>query len=201
MDCPANSHYTLCASGCPTTCATLTSTATCRRPCAETCECNQGYLLSGESCVPVKDCGCSYEGRYYRKGEVFFPEAKCLEKCTCGQNGAVSCKRNKCRTGEICKVVNGVSGCHPQGQAKCVASGDPHYTTFDRKRFDFQGTCVYTLASVCRDYQKLLTPFTVTQGNEKYGNGKVAVTRSVSVQVYGHVIFIQQRQPWKVIVS
>ncbi|GAA6219039.1 IgGFc-binding protein-like [Lates japonicus] len=201
MVCPANSHYTLCATGCPATCASLTSHVTCHRRCAEACECDEGFLLSGGTCVPVRDCGCSYNGHYYRKGDVFYPEAECVEQCICGENGAVSCQKTKCRSGETCKLVNGVKGCHPDGQGKCVASGDPHYISFDGRRFDFQGTCVYVLAKVCNDDNGQLTPFTVTQGNEKYGNGKVAVTKSVAVVVYGFVIYIQQGMPWKVIVD
>ncbi|XP_068180237.1 IgGFc-binding protein [Antennarius striatus] len=199
MACPANSHYTLCAIGCLPTCATLTDLTKCNRPCAEGCECDQGYLLSGGTCVPVRDCGCSYEGHYYRKGEVFYPENKCVEKCTCGVNGAVSCKKTRCRPGETCKIIKGVQGCHPEGYGKCVASGDPHYISFDGRRFDFQGTCVYVLAKTCNEGD--LIPFTITQGNEKYGNGKVAVTRSIAVTVYGYIIYIQQRMPWKVIVN
>ncbi|XP_061572588.1 IgGFc-binding protein [Cololabis saira] len=201
LECPANSHYTLCAPACPATCASLTSPATCHRRCAEACECNQGYLLSGDTCVPVRDCGCSYNGQYYKKGDIFHPQEECTEQCTCGENGAVSCQRAKCRGGEVCKLVNGVKGCHPESQGKCVASGDPHYISFDGRKFDFQGTCVYVLAKVCDDDKGKITPFTVTQGNEKYGNGKVAVTKSVAVMVYGYVIYIEHRVPWKVIVN
>nr|XP_040022015.1 IgGFc-binding protein isoform X1 [Gasterosteus aculeatus aculeatus] len=201
MACPANSHYILCAAGCPATCASLTTMGTCRRPCTEACECDEGYLLSGDACVPVRDCGCSYNGLYFRKGDVFYPEKECVEQCVCGENGAVSCQKYKCLAGETCKLVNGVKGCHPEGQSKCVASGDPHYISFDGKRFDFQGTCVYELATVCNDNNGQLTTFNVTQGNEKYGNGKVAVTKSIAVAVYGYVIYIQQKVSWKVIVN
>lgn len=200
MVCAANSHYSLCASGCPVTCAGLTSVTTCQRSCAEACQCDDGYLLSGDVCVPVADCGCSYGGRYYKKGEVFYPEAKCVEQCTCGENGAVSCQKTKCGTGEACKVVKGVQGCHPVGQEKCVASGDPHYISFDGRKFDFQGTCVYILAEVCDDKGQL-TAFTVTQGNEKYGNGRVSVTKSVTVSVYGYVVYLKQGIAWRVTVS
>lgn len=119
-----------------------------------------------------------------------------MEQCTCGENGAVSCQKTKCRAGEACKVVRAVQGCHPVGQAKCVASGDPHYISFDGRRFDFQGTCVYTLAKVCDDDKGQLTTFTVTQGNEKYGDGRVAVTKSVSVSVYDYVIYLKQGMAW-----
>lgn len=203
MVCPANSHYTLCAAGCPATCASLAFLASCHRPCREACECDEGYLLSGDTCVPVRDCGCSYDGHYYKTGDVFYPEDKCVEKCTCGENGAVSCQKSECHPGETCKLVNGVKGCHPKSHDKCVTSGDPHYISFDGRRFEFQGTCVYVLAKVCHNVKGKghLTPFNVTQGNEKYGNGKMAVTRSVAVAVYGFVIYIQQGMPWKVTVS
>uniref|UniRef100_A0A3Q3INL2 VWFD domain-containing protein n=1 Tax=Monopterus albus TaxID=43700 RepID=A0A3Q3INL2_MONAL len=149
MVCAANSHYTLCARGCPTTCASLTSLTTCHRNCTESCECDQNYILSGGTCVPVKECGCSYNGQYYKKGDVFYPEDKCMQQCVCGENGAVTCQQAKCRPGEICMLKDGVQGCHPEGQGKCVASGDPHYISFDGRKFDFQGTCVYVLAKVC----------------------------------------------------
>ncbi|KAM7382747.1 hypothetical protein PAMP_002464 [Pampus punctatissimus] len=201
MACPPNSHYTLCATGCPTTCASLTSLTKCQRPCTEACECDEDYLLSGDTCVPVKDCGCTYNGQYYSKGDVFYPRTNCVEQCICGENGAVSCQKSMCRPGETCKLLNGVKGCHPEGQGKCVASGDPHYISFDGRKFDFQGTCVYVLAKVCDDDKGQLTPFIVNQGNEKRGNGKVSVTKSIAVAVYGYIINIQQRMPWKVIVD
>ncbi|CAN9514343.1 unnamed protein product [Ophioblennius macclurei] len=201
MACPANSHYSLCAPSCPATCSSFNGGSSCRAPCAEACVCDDGFLLSGDTCVPVKECGCPYDGRYFQKGDVFYPGKSCNRRCVCEENGAMKCKNTKCPAGHVCKVSNGVKGCHPAEQAKCIASGDPHYTSFDGTKFDFQGTCVYVLAQVCEDRKKRLTPFTVTQGNEKYGNGKVAVTKSVGVSVYDYDINMQQRQPWRVTVD
>lgn len=67
------------------------------------------------------------------------------------------------------------------GVSTCFAHGDPHYTSFDGKRFDFQGGCRYILARYCGIVGDL-TDFTVVQDNEKWtGNTNVAVTREVCV--------------------
>lgn len=202
LACPENSHYTQCASACPKTCASLTSaTRVCHTGCVEGCECDDGHLLSGDTCVPVKECGCSYDGRYYKNGDVFYPDSQCKEKCVCGETGVVSCRKNACHRGEKCKLLNGVQGCHPVEEDQCVASGDLHYITFDSKRFDFQGKCTYVLANACNLGRSSLMPFTVIQGKSKFGNGKVSVTKSITVQVFGYEITINQGVPWKVLVS
>ncbi|XP_018601004.2 IgGFc-binding protein isoform X1 [Scleropages formosus] len=200
MTCPVNSHYELCPTGCPATCARLPAPARCGVLCREGCQCNDGHLLSGDVCVPVAQCGCTYGERYYKKGDIFYTQANCQEQCQCGDNGAVSCQASQCRLGEACQLAKGVQGCHPTGFAKCIASGDPHYISFDGRWFDFQGTCIYILAKVCNDSQGL-TPFTVQEDNVKFGNGKVAVTRGVTIQVYGYTVSIKQGMRWAVLVD
>uniref|UniRef100_W5M7M8 IgGFc-binding protein-like n=1 Tax=Lepisosteus oculatus TaxID=7918 RepID=W5M7M8_LEPOC len=198
--CPRNSHYELCATGCPATCHGLSAPEGCRQPCREGCHCDNGFLLSGEECVPLAECGCAYGGRYYRKCQVFYPKGHCNERCKCGENGAVSCTKFSCGAQEECKVVDGVRGCYPVGEGSCVAYGDPHYVSFDGHRFNFQGTCTYTLAKSC-DSSGQLVGFAVEQENVKYGNQNVAVTMTVAVIVYDYVIAMSEGMRWFVLVN
>lgn len=53
----------------------------------EGCVCDEGYLMSGDECVPANQCGCIYEDNYYQHGQVFYPDTLCQQECTC--NGTV----------------------------------------------------------------------------------------------------------------
>lgn len=85
--CPSNSQYELCTSGCFRSCATDSSLSNCGVPCMEGCVCDEGYLMSGDECVPANQCGCIYEDKYYQYGQVFYPDTLCQQECTC--NGTV----------------------------------------------------------------------------------------------------------------
>lgn len=60
--------------------------------------------------------------------------------------------------------------------ATCQATGDPHYTTFDGKRYDFMGKCEYVLAKDCVN-----NTFEVIQDNEACGSGQPSCTKSLTV--------------------
>uniref|UniRef100_A0A673K3U4 VWFD domain-containing protein n=1 Tax=Sinocyclocheilus rhinocerous TaxID=307959 RepID=A0A673K3U4_9TELE len=198
--CPPNSHYNPCAPGCTETCVNL-SVHNCSRPCAEACQCDQGYILSGQTCVPQAECGCFYRGRYYNKHQMFYTHEQCLERCVCGRNGTVSCQKSSCAPGEACRVVDGVLGCHPVSYGRCVATGDPHYFSFDGRIFDFQGTCVYTLAKVFDQGKGWLVNFSVDSKNEQIGNRGVSLVETLTVTVYNLTISIKRGERWRVIVS
>lgn len=67
----------------------LASPVACDSECKEGCSCNDGYILSGDVCVPSSQCGCIYEDNYYRTGQVFYPNGQCQEQCNCRQDGKV----------------------------------------------------------------------------------------------------------------
>lgn len=68
--------------------------------------------------------------------------------------------------------------------ASCYAQGDPHYTSFDRKKFNFMGKCQYVLAQDCSE-SKL---FTVYTKNRACGWGGASCTAFVTVILAGYKI-------------
>ncbi len=119
----------------------------------------------------------------------------------CGENGTVSCQASSCSPGEACRVADGVLGCHPVSHGRCVATGDPHYFSFDGRWFDFQGACVYTLAKVFDQGEGRLVNFSVDTQNEKIINSKVSVIKTLTVTVYNLTISIRRGERSRVIVS
>ncbi|TFJ96904.1 histone deacetylase complex subunit SAP30L [Platysternon megacephalum] len=196
--CPSNSHYELCGSGCPATCHGLSAPDGCDAPCAEGCFCDAGFLLSGDRCVPVAQCGCVHQGRYYRKGEEFYASASCWERCRCQDNGVVECQEASCGASEECRVENGVLGCYPAG--RCTVAGDSHYLTFDGWAFDLHGNCTYTLARVCSSDAGLVN-FSVVVEKENAGDGRMAQMRTVVVSIHGYTITMERGRKWKVVVG
>uniref|UniRef100_A0A9L0SED5 Fc gamma binding protein n=1 Tax=Equus caballus TaxID=9796 RepID=A0A9L0SED5_HORSE len=199
LDCPRHSHYEACASGCPLSCGDLPVPGGCGSDCHEGCVCDEGFALSGESCVALPSCGCVYAGAYHPPGQSFHPGPDCNSLCHCQEGGLVSCEPSTCGPHEACQPSGGILGCVAVGSATCQASGDPHYTTFDGKRFDFMGTCVYALARTCGT-RPGLHQFAVLQENVAWGNGKVSVTKAITVQVANFTLRLEQNQ-WKVKVN
>ncbi|XP_010612839.1 IgGFc-binding protein [Fukomys damarensis] len=192
LSCPPHSHYEACSYGCPISCGDLPVSGGCDSECHEGCVCDHGFALSGESCVPLASCGCVHQGTYYPPGQTFYPGPGCDSLCHCQEGGLVSCEPSSCGPHEACQPSNGILGCVPVGSTTCQASGDPHYTTFDGRRFDFMGTCVYVLAQTCGT-RPGLPQFTVLQENAPWGNGYSA-TRVITVIVGNYTLRLEQRK-------
>ncbi|KAL2084474.1 hypothetical protein ACEWY4_019992 [Coilia grayii] len=198
INCPANSHYEACAPACAASCAEKNAADTCKQPCVEGCQCNKGFVLSGDTCVPVTSCGCTYEGRYYPPETTFWADNTCTKKCKC-KSGSIQCTSTKCKSSEVCSVKNGVRDCHPLSYGTCYGSGDPHYQSFDGKRFDFQGTCTYYLSKLMTTTDQTLEAFEVQVQNENRGRNKaVSYTKTVLIKVYGHTIVLSSDNPGRV---
>ncbi|KAH0631331.1 hypothetical protein JD844_005619 [Phrynosoma platyrhinos] len=202
-DCPENSHYKVCASSCPVTCHSLFNPVLCTTKCHEGCECNEGFVLSGNQCVPISQCGCVHQGFYYKAGESFYLNGFCKEQCVCQVGGIMDCHRSSCGPNEVCRLVNGVQKCHSVGSKSsgtCHVAGDPHYITFDGSTFDLQSNCSYTLAKSCT--RKSSVPsFSVNVENERRSKGKVSVTKAVSIIAYHNTISVLREKRGIILVN
>ncbi|XP_060132431.1 IgGFc-binding protein-like [Zootoca vivipara] len=203
LECPPNSQYQICGTACPATCMDdqAQGPKLCPAVCVEGCQCLAGFVQSQGSCIPKSSCGCVYEGRPYAPNEAFWADDMCRKRCVCNPaRRVVECADSACKPTERCQVVKGVRGCYPTGNSTCSASGDPHYWTFDKKRFDFQGPCAYVLAEVFNRPQEL-EGFSVYVQNEHRGNAAVTWTRSIQVNIYDVEIIVSRQHPGKVLVD
>ncbi|KAL8220195.1 UNVERIFIED_CONTAM: hypothetical protein K2H54_040357 [Gekko kuhli] len=199
--CPENSHYETCGNGCPATCSDRIAPLMCKDTCAAICQCNEGYVRDADRCVPMNTCNCTHNGISYRPGEEFWEDEGCHSRCKCyPESGRAVCQKSSCKANQKCTTVNGVRDCRTSSHFTCIGTGDPHYTSFDGKKFDFMGTCVYQMAAVCSK-DPALTPFLVTVQNNNRGSKAVSYTKVVTLEVYGMTISLSQEYPRKIQVN
>ncbi|KAF6732048.1 Alpha-tectorin, partial [Oryzias melastigma] len=94
--------------------------ATCEHVCSEGCFCDEGFVRSGTTCVPVESCGCQYEGFYYSVGESFWKDG-CSERCECFPSDVMRCAAATCTAAQECTIKNGHLGCYDDGLTTTLA--------------------------------------------------------------------------------
>ncbi|KAG8236359.1 hypothetical protein J437_LFUL016579, partial [Ladona fulva] len=90
--------------------------------CIEGCFCPTGTVLHDGKCIPRSQCPCQLRGKRFPPGEVIPSDCN---TCSCS-NGKWVCTQVQCG-------------------ARCASIGDPHYTTFDGRHYNFMGKCSYYL--------------------------------------------------------
>ncbi|OCT73504.1 hypothetical protein XELAEV_18036482mg [Xenopus laevis] len=194
-----NGHYDLCSNGCPMTCSSLSAPRGCKKFCKEGCVCDDGFILDVDVCVPISQCGCVFNGLYYKVNDTFYPSNNCLQQCVCHPGGNVVCTPFACGPNEACRLLNGIRKCHPTGSAWCSVVGGPHFHTFDGLTYDFQGNCSYTLSKSCG--KDPLPVFSIRVKIEKSGNKMAFITKSLVVDVADIQFVMMQGKPGMVQVN
>ncbi|KAE8288669.1 IgGFc-binding protein Fcgamma-binding protein antigen [Larimichthys crocea] len=155
MSCPLNSHYKSCGTACPATCQDPFRSRPCTLTCVETCQCDPGFVLDGNNCVLLSQCGCTHNGYNYHSNQTFWADEECTEQCICDPHThQTHCHLDSCGPDEYCSLQNGVRSCVLHHQQTCMYTGH-HIVTFDQHDYDLHGTCQYQLVGVCEQKQGL----------------------------------------------
>lgn len=120
MPCEGGRVYNPCGPAFEPSCGSTVNEVT--TSCNEGCFCPDGMLQHEGKCVYIETCPCSLRNKTFQPGETI---KKNCNTCKC-EKGTWHCSDLSCGS-------------------RCSAVGDPHYHTFDGKRFDFMGKCSYVL--------------------------------------------------------
>ncbi|KAL7977860.1 hypothetical protein Chor_010812 [Crotalus horridus] len=147
--CPGELIYAV--DTCLLTCESLQSNFSCDGA-SDGCVCPPGTVFLNEHCVSPEECPCHHNGHLYLPNETI---ARDCNTCICRKQ-RWECSHHRCA-------------------ATCVATGDPHYITFDGRAYTFLGDCEYILV------RENSGAFTVTAENVPCGTSGTTCTKSVVV--------------------
>ncbi|XP_014815433.1 PREDICTED: mucin-5AC [Calidris pugnax] len=158
IDCGNTTADTI-GAGCQKSCQTLDMECY-RTQCVSGCVCPHNQVSDGKGgCIAPEDCPCVHNGNSYSPGESI--RVGC-NNCTC-RNRKWHCSEEPCL--ETCSVY-----------------GDGHYTTFDGKRFDFEGDCEYVLVqNYCGQQGMNQGTFRVITENIPCGTTGTTCSKSIKV--------------------
>ncbi|XP_039266345.2 SCO-spondin-like [Styela clava] len=125
------------------------------------CTCPNGMVLEGEHCIDPTECPCKHNGQTYQRNSTIKRDCN---TCTCDGKHWIC-------TEKVCAGI-------------CVATGDPHYVTFDGATYSFEGACSYILA---QDSDGL---FSVEAENIPCGSTGVTCTKSVYISIGNMVVHL-----------
>ncbi|XP_029633300.1 zonadhesin-like [Octopus sinensis] len=153
MKCKENEEFQHKTSSCQPSCANRSPMCT---GSSQGCVCRQGFILSGEQCVPETECGC-IDNKIYMKVNEEIISADCKTKKICKPgNEIVTENITPCGENSHCGIQRGKYACvcnenfilqkeecvHAALKpCICKVSGDPHYRAFDGQMIHFMGTC------------------------------------------------------------
>ncbi|XP_017895488.1 PREDICTED: LOW QUALITY PROTEIN: zonadhesin [Capra hircus] len=195
LKCPSGSRYSPCADPCPATCLSLSTPSYCPSslPCAEGCECQRGHILSGTTCVPLSECGCtSPGGAYHSVGERWYTDKTCSRLCTCSIHNNVSCFQTACKPGQMCWPRDGLMRCRGAGMGVCQIQDRSRYISFDGSYHAVQGACTYVLAKTCHSTMDL--PFFKISGKngQQQDQAHTSYLRKVYVHVFNTLVTLKK---------
>ncbi|KAG5886861.1 hypothetical protein JTB14_017666 [Gonioctena quinquepunctata] len=143
--------------------------------CEEGCFCPSGTVINEGKCITKDKCPCRLRGKTFPPG---YSVPKDCNTCTC-IDGQWVCTQVDCG-------------------ARCSAIGDPHYSTFDGRKYDFMGQCSYYL--VKSDNFSIEAENTPCAGSisqamnfpSSISSGLPSCTKTVTVKMDGHIIKMKQ---------
>ncbi|NXN17286.1 MUC5A protein, partial [Indicator maculatus] len=171
IDC-GNATGDVVGAGCQKSCQTLDMECY-KTQCVSGCVCPHNKVLDGKGgCIAPEDCPCIHNGNFYNPGESI--RVGC-NNCTC-RNRKWHCSQEPCL--ETCSVY-----------------GDGHYTTFDGKRFDFEGDCEYVLVqNYCGQQGANQGTFRVITENIPCGTTGTTCSKSIKVFLGNYELVLSDGQ-------